>query len=101
MNYSYSKLECCVHKILPLVYDDSLSYYEVLCKVIAKVNELGEFISETLEEDVKAIIDKYFNSIMIDALYDESNETITLKKELIAGDGLHTYSASNTTMTIE
>lgn len=29
-------------KILPLVYDDSLSYYELLCKVTSKLNELVE-----------------------------------------------------------
>lgn len=28
------------YKVLPLVYDDSLSYYEVLCKVVDKLNEL-------------------------------------------------------------
>ena len=27
-------------KILPLVYDDSLSYYELLCKVVHTLNEL-------------------------------------------------------------
>lgn len=27
-------------KILPLIYDDSLSYYELLCKVVEKLNEL-------------------------------------------------------------
>lgn len=27
-------------KVLPLVYDDSLSYYEVLCKLTSKVNEM-------------------------------------------------------------
>ena len=27
-------------KVLPLVYDESLSYYEVLCKVRDKLNEL-------------------------------------------------------------
>lgn len=27
-------------KVLPLVYDDSLSYYELLCKVVAKLNEV-------------------------------------------------------------
>ena len=29
-------------KILPLVYDDSLSYYEFLCKMADKINELIE-----------------------------------------------------------
>lgn len=27
-------------KVLPLVYDDSLSYYEVLCKVVNYINKL-------------------------------------------------------------
>ena len=30
------------YKVLPLVYDDSLSYYEVLCKVVKYINELIE-----------------------------------------------------------
>lgn len=30
------------NKVLPLVYDESLSYYELLCKIIDKVNELAE-----------------------------------------------------------
>lgn len=30
------------YKILPLVYDDSLSYYEILCKVVKYINELIE-----------------------------------------------------------
>ena len=34
------KLRFWVQKILPLVYDDSLSYYELLCKVVHKINEI-------------------------------------------------------------
>ena len=34
------KLKMWCYKVLPLVYDDSLSYYEVLCKVVKKMNEL-------------------------------------------------------------
>lgn len=29
-------------KVLPLVYDDSLSYYEILCKVVDYINKLIE-----------------------------------------------------------
>lgn len=29
-------------KVLPLVYDDSLSYYEVLCKIVDYINKLIE-----------------------------------------------------------
>lgn len=42
-------------KVLPLVYDDSLSYYELLCKVVAKLNEtldaqnaLGDSVTEEI-----------------------------------------------------
>lgn len=28
------------YKVLPLVYDDSLSYYEVLCKVVKYINDM-------------------------------------------------------------
>lgn len=38
-------------KVLPLVYDDSLSYYELLCKVVDYLNKTMEDV-ETLEGDV-------------------------------------------------
>lgn len=43
-------------KVLPLVYDDSLSYYEVLCKVKTKLNEMIDSMGE-LSETVKEIQD--------------------------------------------
>lgn len=39
-NMPYFRFWC--YKVLPLVYDDSLSYYEVLCKVVTYINELIE-----------------------------------------------------------
>lgn len=41
-------------KVLPLVYDDSLSYYEVLCKIAEKLNEMIDAMSE-LPETLKEI----------------------------------------------
>lgn len=47
--------------VLPVVYDDSLSYYEVLCKVVNYINGLintdREIIAdvENLENEVKRI----------------------------------------------
>ena len=38
-------------KVLPLVYDDSLSYYELLCKVVDYLNKTMEDV-ETLHNDV-------------------------------------------------
>ena len=43
-------------KVLPAVYDDSLSYYELLCKVIAKLNEMIEQ-SNGLLESVQPLVD--------------------------------------------
>lgn len=40
-------------KVLPLVYDDSLSYYEVLCKVVNYINNLitnsNEIVADVTE----------------------------------------------------
>ena len=37
-------------KVLPLVYDDSLSYYEVLCKVTEHLNKLTTLVNEIGDE---------------------------------------------------
>lgn len=37
-------------KVLPLVYDDSLSYYELLCKVVKYINDIIENMSEISKE---------------------------------------------------
>lgn len=42
-------LKMWVHKILPLVYDDSMSYYETLCKVVQKLNEVVSLSNEQTE----------------------------------------------------
>lgn len=41
-------------KVLPLVYDDSLSYYELLCKVVGKLNELAEN-QNNLSDEIKTV----------------------------------------------
>lgn len=40
LHYKTFRFWC--YKVLPLVYDDSLSYYEVLCKVVKYINDLIE-----------------------------------------------------------
>ena len=65
-NLKHFKFWC--QKVLPLVYDDSLSYYEVLCKVVKYINDLIEqdkIITDELEalqadmEKVKDLIDNF------------------------------------------
>ena len=37
------------HKVLPLVYDESLSYYELLCKVVDYLNKMGADVAELIQ----------------------------------------------------
>lgn len=70
----------CSIKILPVSYDDSLSYYEQLCKLTNKMNELVEFINSNFSEQIQNYLDKKFDDLMINAIYDEATETIVLEK---------------------
>lgn len=45
-------------KVLPLVYDDSLSYYELLCKVVDYLNKTLEDV-DVLEGDVTGLHEAY------------------------------------------
>ena len=38
------------HKVLPLVYDDSLSYYELLCKVVDYLNKVIDGTNGVIED---------------------------------------------------
>ena len=71
MHYDLSTFKFWCYKVLPLVYDDSLSYYEVLCKVVNYINKLIEqdkiFGNELvkLKEDLTTVqnwIDNYDTS---------------------------------------
>ena len=61
-------------KVLPLVYDESLSYYEVLCKVVAKLNELIVDFGENVVDTIRSVV----STVVVDASYDESTETLTI-----------------------
>ena len=58
-NLKTFKIWC--QKVLPLVYDDSLSYYEVLCKVVDYLNQVIKQIGmlpeelEKLKEEIKEV----------------------------------------------
>lgn len=70
-------------KVLPLVYDDSLSYYEVLCKLVTYVNglrddviKLGEDVSELnkLYNELAKLLDEYFNKGVQDSVNKKLDE---------------------------
>lgn len=48
-NMRYFHFWC--NKVLPLVYDDSLSYYEILCKVVKYINDLIK-VDKDIEDEL-------------------------------------------------
>ena len=75
------KVKFWCYKVLPLVYDDSLSYYELLCKVVGKLNELIEKYASF--DDVVAEI-----QTAIDALQKQIDEFDTTYIEKLIKDKL-------------
>lgn len=57
---------------------DSITQYQMLAKLSEKVNELISAFNESVDNNIKDYIDKRFNDIMIDVIYDEETETIAL-----------------------
>lgn len=77
-----SKLPCFhnLNKVIPLVYDDSLSYYELYCKMVTTYNELVDEVNDLIE-----YIESVYDSITVSASYDEDDDTVILnmvKEEL-------------------
>lgn len=76
-------------KVLPLVYDDSLSYYELLCKVVDYLNKTMEDV-ETLHGDVtdlhaayeelQSYVNDYFSTLDV-------QEEINNKLDVMASNG--------------
>lgn len=58
--------------ILPLVYDESMSYYETLCKVVSQLNTTGETVNKLNEGLTNEIADRQ----AADAALDERLKTI-------------------------
>lgn len=76
-------------KVLPLVYDDSLSYYELLCKIVTYLNNTISAVNENTEDvanllfefnELKTFVDNYFYNL------DVQNE-INNKLDRMAEDG--------------
>lgn len=63
-------------KVLPLVYDESLSYYELICKIIDKINEIEEVWDPAkITEILDAALDEYLDTLDI---YDEVMQNLDL-----------------------
>lgn len=65
--------------ILPLVYDESMSYYETLCKVVGQLNTTGETVNKLNEGLTNEISDRQ----AADAALDERLKVIEAANEKI------------------
>lgn len=96
----------CYH-VIPLVYDDSLSYYELLCKVVYYLNSMIADNKKMIEaiEELKAYVDNYFDNLdvtqMINNKLDEMASNGTLDEiinEHIFGDIKNNLDKLNSTV---
>lgn len=83
-----SKLHHYCQKILPLVYDESLSYYELLCKLthtvnqcVDGVNNLYENLDVQLSDLFNTWVENNLDKVLLKASYDETNKQIILNSE--------------------
>ena len=76
-------------KVLPLVYDDSLSYYELLCKVVDYLNKTMEDVEtlhgdvtnlHTAYEELQGYVNNYFSTLDV-------QEEINNKLDEMASNG--------------
>lgn len=76
-------------KILPIAYDDSLSYYELLCKVVDYLNKTMEDVELSIEdveklhdayEDLQEYVNDYFTNLDV-------QEEINNKLDALVADG--------------
>ena len=82
-------------------YPNSSTEVRNLDWCIRIIEELHQKVDKLMSDKLEEAIDEYFNKVMINAIYDEDNETIILSKEIAIGDGIHIYSADDDSITIE
>ena len=66
------------YKIIPLIYDDSLSYYEVLCKLREKINEIIETLNLNYDvsEKVNEILNKWLEDGTLAEMIDSALDNV-------------------------
>ena len=77
------KIKNYCYRILPLVYDQTLSYYETLCKVVDKINEVIDFVDNSLRTEIQSIVSR----LVIDTAYDAETETLTIVLDTNTDEG--------------
>lgn len=71
-----NKLRFYCQKVLPLVYDDSLSYYEVLCKTIKILNDVVENVNNIPTIIEELVSEEYLKDILANILNELRSEIV-------------------------
>lgn len=66
------------YKVIPLAFDESMSYIEDIASLRHKLNEVITFVNDVIEEKITDYIDERFNDIMLNSMYDAETETLIL-----------------------
>ena len=70
-----NKMSFYCQPILPLVYDESMSYYETLCKVVGQLNTTGDAVNKLNEGLTGEIADRQAADALLDARIKQIEET--------------------------
>lgn len=63
---------------LPTTFIESMSYYEALCVIVDKVNNLIFVFNNVLENKIDEYLNEHFNDIMVKTMYESETETLVL-----------------------
>ena len=64
---------------------DALTDYKLFSQMVGYVKDLDDFVKNELDGAIQKYIDTQFNNLMINAMYDSTNEKLILYKEVSNG----------------
>ena len=73
------KIRACCTPVLPTAYDESLSYYELLCKITKNINQLINIyndVDDTISQVTNEWLEKHYAELMLNAFYIEDKKEI-------------------------
>lgn len=88
------------HFVLPEVYGDSLSYYEVLANLKKCIQKLTNFVNAKFDNIFENAMNEYVSTLFENATYDEETHTLILDIDFVQKDNYHLYNETDKTMYI-
>ena len=83
------------YKVLPLVYDDSLSYYEVLCKLVAKVNDIISVTYQIPDASANSFKDSDTINSVLQKIFSDIKNSISTNDEMSSSTATTNYKAGD------